>query len=147
MSEDKRGTFKEFMEEGEMFKKLIHDAMLGYTVRVEAQNDITNFKLTSLTDRMDIANHRTSKNEHKINEVKEEVDQLSNKIRDLQEVNKLHPYECPVIERVKALEDSELSVVSKKQLIKATLKTSILVFTLLSLIAGGIYKLITILSA
>lgn len=116
-------------EDKNEFKEYIHTMLAGYQARVEAQNSITNNRLEAIDNHLLRQNGRVSKAEEAIalalqeragNRQKQEdyfmqIDNLDERLTEVEKKENQHVITCPNIEKIRKLEDENLSNKSVKK--------------------------------
>jgi hypothetical protein len=82
-------------------KEIIHDVICGYHAKIDAQNTITNSRLKTIDDHLKTLNGKTEKTIIRVTE--------------LEKKELVHYNECPIIPKVRIIEDQLLSQTSVKK--------------------------------
>lgn len=141
-------------EEKQDFKEYLHNTIAGYIARIESQQEVTNIRLGEISAHLQKQNGRVSKAEEAIAQVLQEregnrmqqatyrlkVDDIDNRLHSVEVFNTTHSNQCPHIQRIRKLEDDNLTNKSIKKFMSVMFMSGIalggFVVGLLKLIIG-----------
>lgn len=88
-------------EDRKEVKEMLHEILSGYQALNESQNYIVVEKLNGINCRLDVLNGKTQK--------------TIDRVIDLEKSEVLHPLTCPNLNRIRTLEDNQLSTKAIKK--------------------------------